>query len=97
MSDFETARTLMHDHATCTLPGDLPLSGVREGKASIFHRIAGFLNVEYEGTGVRAFNVQPGAARRAAKVFSDIGHDEVVFVSMIPNIDRVHRLLGIGL
>jgi NAD(P)-dependent dehydrogenase (short-subunit alcohol dehydrogenase family) len=25
-----------------------------------FHRIAGFLNVEYEGTGIRAFNVQPG-------------------------------------
>jgi NAD(P)-dependent dehydrogenase (short-subunit alcohol dehydrogenase family) len=26
-----------------------------------FHRVAGFLNVEYAGTGVRAFNVAPGA------------------------------------
>jgi alkanesulfonate monooxygenase SsuD/methylene tetrahydromethanopterin reductase-like flavin-dependent oxidoreductase (luciferase family) len=37
------------------------------------------------------------AARRAAKVFSDIGYDELVFVPMIANIDQVHRLLGIGL
>ena len=42
MSDHDTARTLMHDDATWTVPGDLPLSGVYRGKDSIF---ADFLGV----------------------------------------------------
>jgi ketosteroid isomerase-like protein len=42
MSDFETARTLMHDDATWTVPGDLPLSGVFDGKEAIF---SGLLSV----------------------------------------------------
>jgi len=41
MSDFETARTLMHDDATWTVPGDLPLSGVYRGKESIFRDMLG--------------------------------------------------------
>ncbi len=37
------------------------------------------------------------AARRAAKVYSDIGYDELVFVPMIPKVDQVHRLLDLRL
>jgi hypothetical protein len=37
------------------------------------------------------------AARRAAKVYSDIGYDELVFVPMIPAVDQVHRLLDLRL
>jgi alkanesulfonate monooxygenase SsuD/methylene tetrahydromethanopterin reductase-like flavin-dependent oxidoreductase (luciferase family) len=37
------------------------------------------------------------AARRAAKVYSDIGYDELVFVPMIPTVDQVHRLLDLNL
>jgi alkanesulfonate monooxygenase SsuD/methylene tetrahydromethanopterin reductase-like flavin-dependent oxidoreductase (luciferase family) len=37
------------------------------------------------------------AARRAAKVYSDIGYDELVFVPMIPTLDQVQRLLDLGL
>ena len=37
------------------------------------------------------------AARRAAKVFADVGCDEVIFVAMIPHLDQVHRLLDLDL
>jgi alkanesulfonate monooxygenase SsuD/methylene tetrahydromethanopterin reductase-like flavin-dependent oxidoreductase (luciferase family) len=37
------------------------------------------------------------AARRAAKVYSDSGYDELVFVPMIPTVDQVHRLLDLRL
>jgi alkanesulfonate monooxygenase SsuD/methylene tetrahydromethanopterin reductase-like flavin-dependent oxidoreductase (luciferase family) len=37
------------------------------------------------------------AARRAAKVYSDIGYDELVFVPMIPRLDQVQRLLDLAL
>lgn len=37
------------------------------------------------------------AARRAAKVYSDIGFDELVFVPMIPEVDQVRRLLDLNL
>jgi len=36
MSDFDTARSLMHEDATWTIPGELPLSGVYEGRQTIF-------------------------------------------------------------
>jgi ketosteroid isomerase-like protein len=36
MSDFDTARSLMHEDATWTIPGELPLSGVYEGRQAIF-------------------------------------------------------------
>jgi ketosteroid isomerase-like protein len=36
MSDLDTARRLMHEDATWTVPGDLPLSGVFKGRAAIF-------------------------------------------------------------
>jgi ketosteroid isomerase-like protein len=36
MTDFDIAKTLMHDDATWTIPGELPLSGVFAGKQAIF-------------------------------------------------------------
>jgi alkanesulfonate monooxygenase SsuD/methylene tetrahydromethanopterin reductase-like flavin-dependent oxidoreductase (luciferase family) len=38
-----------------------------------------------------------GAARRAAKVYADIGYDELVFVPMIANVNQVHRLFDLDL
>jgi alkanesulfonate monooxygenase SsuD/methylene tetrahydromethanopterin reductase-like flavin-dependent oxidoreductase (luciferase family) len=37
------------------------------------------------------------AALRAAKVYSGIGYDELVFVPMIPEVEQVHRLLDLHL
>jgi alkanesulfonate monooxygenase SsuD/methylene tetrahydromethanopterin reductase-like flavin-dependent oxidoreductase (luciferase family) len=37
------------------------------------------------------------AARRAAKVYSGIGYDELVFVPMISEVEQVHRLLDLRL
>jgi alkanesulfonate monooxygenase SsuD/methylene tetrahydromethanopterin reductase-like flavin-dependent oxidoreductase (luciferase family) len=37
------------------------------------------------------------AARRAAKVYSEIGYEELVFVPMIPDLDQVSRLLDLNL
>jgi ketosteroid isomerase-like protein len=36
MTDFDTARGLMHEDATWTVPGSLPLSGVFKGRDAIF-------------------------------------------------------------
>jgi NAD(P)-dependent dehydrogenase (short-subunit alcohol dehydrogenase family) len=44
-----------------------------------FHRIAGFINVEYAGTGIRAFNVQPGliATERIGQDMAKFGIENV--------------------
>jgi ketosteroid isomerase-like protein len=41
MTDPDTARALVRDDATWTVPGDLPLSGTYRGKESIFRDFLG--------------------------------------------------------
>jgi alkanesulfonate monooxygenase SsuD/methylene tetrahydromethanopterin reductase-like flavin-dependent oxidoreductase (luciferase family) len=69
-----------------------------EGKAQYIEKHYAQLSPEGRSRIAAAIG-SPGedAARRAAKVYSDIGYDELVFVPMMPSIDQVHRLFDLDL